>query len=168
MKVKKTPHGCCTQDPSSPYLPSAWKIWFFCQRNQYSGTKRKPLSRFALHPSACGLGTGEEGRAGTNTGKRCAASREFPLNFPGAPCLTRIMRYKAKAVAKEKISSDKSFPFPCHFAAVYCHGVVLILEDSSPFWSSLPSSGDRWCHEGGCLKHWGSGSLSLTLPKSQL
>lgn len=74
VKVKKTPHGCCVRDPSSPYLPSAWKIWYFCQRNQYSRTKRKPLGRFALHPSACGLGAEEEGRAGTD-------ARELPTNF---------------------------------------------------------------------------------------
>jgi len=92
------------------------QILFFCQRNQYSGAKWKFLGRFALHPSACALGAGEEGRVGTDVGQRCAASHEFPSDFPGAPCPTGIARYKAKAVAKDKSGRDKqsSFRLPLH------------------------------------------------------
>lgn len=64
-----------------------------------------------LHPSACGLGARDEGRAGTDTGKRCAASHEFPFDSLGATCLTGITRYDAKAVAKDKSGRDKEFSF---------------------------------------------------------
>lgn len=137
------PHGCCVQDPSSPYLLSAWKISFFSQRNQYSGTERKPLGRFALHSSACGLGAGEEGRARTDAGEQCAASHEFPYDSLGAPCLTRITQYKVKAAAKDKSGREKQFSFSLPLCSHVSLWVVLISEDSSPFWSNLPSSGDR-------------------------
>lgn len=98
-----------------PFLPLFTKrmenFFFFFQRNQYSGTKWKPLGRFALHSSACGLGAGEEGRAGTDAGERCAASHEFPYDSLGAPCLTRITQYKVKAAAKDKSGREKQFSF---------------------------------------------------------
>lgn len=108
---KKMPHSCRVRDTSSSYLPNAWKIWGVCQRNQYSRTKQKPLSRFALHLSACGLGAREEGRAGADTEEWCAASHKFPSGSLRAPCLTRIMQHKAQAEAKDKTGTDKQFSF---------------------------------------------------------
>lgn len=139
VKVKKMPHGCCVQDPSSPYLLSAWKISFFSQRNQYSGTERKPLGRFALHSSACGLGAGEEGRARTDAGEQCAASHEFPYDSLGAPCLTRITQYKVKAAARIKVAERNSFPFPCHFAVMYHYGLSLFRRTVVPFGPIYPA-----------------------------
>lgn len=107
-------------------------MWFFWQRNQYSETKRKPLGRLALHPSTCGLGARDEG-SGDRCRKAVCSFQWILFNSPQVLCLTGITPYKAKAAANDKSSSDKQFPFPCHFTDMHLSAVVLISVDSSLF-----------------------------------
>lgn len=138
--------------------PAGWLLWLFTKHREkpdflpaesiFLWLNRSHLVH-GLAPECLRFG-GWRGRQSRDRDRR-PVHNLLPILFWLLGNYTSCLDHERIVIKGQGCSSGHKWQRPNR--AVYHCGVVLLLEDRSPFGSNLPSFGDGWWHQGGCLQH---------------